>query len=234
MTVLYIINNNQMLNQQARVTVTSTGLQLWRMASGVAFTETLLTYASYPTLDAMMAAINALGNGWTAWGDQGDPDYGLWPSADLWVPPSYGDGVTSQGALTARGQNCELKMHTYELAGYQWDAGRGWLLRAIPYTDPELLQPEDLVWPTGINNIRVQYTAGYTTIPEAVVQACVEWVADMYWYASRDPTLATTVGSSGTASSYRQFMMPLLYQPPQRCLPFLAPYRRFSSGTNQG
>jgi hypothetical protein len=34
-------------------------------------------------------------------------------------------------------------MHTYELAGYQFDP-RGWLLRAIPYTDPELLHPEDL------------------------------------------------------------------------------------------
>ena len=61
-------------------------------------------------------------------------------------------------------------MHTYELQGYQWDA-RGWLLRAIPYTDPELLHPEDLILPVGINNFRIQYTAGYTTVPEAVQEA---------------------------------------------------------------
>ena len=61
-------------------------------------------------------------------------------------------------------------MHTYELAGYQWNC-RGRLLRAIPYTDPELLHPEDLVWPVGINNLRVQYTAGYSTVPEAIQEA---------------------------------------------------------------
>src|SRR5438270_88373 len=82
-----------------------------------------------------------------------------------------GDGVTSQGAMTARGQFAELKLHTYELAGYQFDP-RGWLLRAIPYTDPELLHPEDLIWPVGINNFRVQYSAGFTTIPESVQEAC--------------------------------------------------------------
>jgi len=37
----------------------------------------------------------------------------------------------------------------------------------ISYTDPELLHPEDLVWPVGINNLRIQYTAGYNVIPEA-------------------------------------------------------------------
>ena len=70
-------------------------------------------------------------------------------------------------------------MHTDELAGYQWDS-RGWLLRAIPYTDPELLHAEDLVWPAGINNLRIQYTAGYSTIPESVQEACAEWTAAMY------------------------------------------------------
>src|SRR5205085_4790855 len=136
-------------------------------------------------------AITALGNGWVGQivGDSSG-DYGLWPSADLWVAPSFGDGLTSQGSLTARGQNAELKMHTYELAGYQFDP-RGWLLRAIPYTDPELLHPEDLLWPVGLNNCRVQYTAGYSTIPEAVQEACAEWVAIAYYGTIRDPGLAS-------------------------------------------
>jgi hypothetical protein len=59
------------------------------------------------------------------------------------------------------GSFAELKMHTYELAGFQWDS-RGWLLRAIPYTDPELMHPEDLVWPVGINNVKGRAHRPYT------------------------------------------------------------------------
>src|SRR5205085_11752814 len=139
------------------------------------------------TLSALAAAVSALGNGWSAQVVGDATNYGSWPSADLFVPGSYGDaletkaGATSQGALQCvAGSFAELKMHTYELAGYQWDA-RGWLLRAIPYTDPELLHPEDLVWPVGINNLRVQYTAGYATVPEAVQEACAQWVAQLYY-----------------------------------------------------
>ena len=92
-------------------------------------------------------------------------------------------------AQSGAGSFAELKMHTYELQGFQWDP-RGWLLRAIPYTDPELLHPEDLIWPVGIANFRVQYTAGYTTVPEAVQEACARWVALMWNLTQRDPGLA--------------------------------------------
>jgi len=57
-------------------------------------------------------------------------------------------------------------MHTYELQGFQWDV-RGWLLRAIPYTDPEAAAPRGPGVPQGVNNFRVQYTAGYATVPES-------------------------------------------------------------------
>jgi hypothetical protein len=188
-TVLKVINNNTAQNQQARVQVTSTGLALTRMASGVASSDVSSTWASFPTLAALAGNINALGNGWSAQVVGDANDYGSWPSKDLYVPGSYGDALEgagtlqSQGALTARGQFAELKLHTYELAGYQWDA-RGWLLRAIPYTDPELLHPEDLVWPVGINNFRIQYTAGYSTIPEGVQEACARWVSLAYLFSA--------------------------------------------------
>lgn len=197
-TVMKIINNATSINQQARVSVVNTGLQLQVVASGVKTTTTAgLTFAGNPTLNSLATAVTALGNGWSAQivGDSGQGsgtgDYGLWPSADLYVPPRFGDGTGGQGALTARGQFAELKMHTYELAGYQWDA-RGWLLRAIPYTDPELLHPEDLVWPNGVNNFRIQYSAGYTTVPEGVQEACAEWVAALFWQTKEDPTLRST------------------------------------------
>jgi hypothetical protein len=241
-TVLKVINNDAVTNQQARVSVTSTGLTLVRVASGVKTTSTL-TFAGNVTLNALAAAITALGGGWSGQivGDAGtgggQGDYGLWPSADLYIPGSYGDplegsGVQqSQGALTARGQFAELKMHTYELAGYQWDA-RGWLLRAIPYTDPELLHPEDLIWPVGINNFRVQYTAGYSTIPEAVQEACAEWVAILWNLTRRDPLLSDQSAPAAPHQAWPRAADPAHLPDAVRVL--LAPYRRHTVGTNQG
>jgi hypothetical protein len=239
-TVIKIINNSTSQNQQARVWITSTGLQCWRMASGVATTETLLTWATYPTLTSLAAAVTALGNGWSGQSVGDSNDYGSWPSADLYVPGSYGDALEgagiqeSQGSLTARGQNAELKMHTYELAGFQWDP-RGWLLRAIPYTDPELLHPEDLIWPVGINNFRVQYTAGYSTVPEAVQEACAEWVNELYQLASRDPA-AKNIRLQGSGAVFSSHALPRLSPllPPDNVARLLAPYRRYTVATGQG
>jgi hypothetical protein len=227
-TVLKVSNNSSnQTTQQARVQVTSTGLTLTAVNSGVTVTSTL-TFAGNVTLQALATAIIALGAGWSAQvtGDSGD--YGSWPSADLYVPPSYGDGTTSQGNLTACRVYAELKLHTFELAGYQFDP-RGWLLRAIPYTDPELVHPEDLVWPVGINNFRVQYTAGYTTIPEGVQEACAEWVSEQYWMTQRDPA-ATSYALSGVSSASYQFSQ----EPSNYVKRLLAPYRRFTVGNHQG
>jgi hypothetical protein len=232
-TAIKVINNNTGLNQRATAAVTSAGLTLTRVASGVTTTDTSVTFAGNPTLQAVANAVNALGNGWSAQvvGDPGG-DYGLWSSADLYVKPAFGDGASGQGALTARGQNAELKLHTYELAGYQWDA-RGWLLRAIPYTDPELLHPEDLVWPVGINNFRVQYTAGYTTVPEGVQEACARWVSLSWSMTSRDPLLAMQ-SVSGSMSQTWGDLNTGGEQPPAQVAALLRPYRRHTVATNQG
>jgi hypothetical protein len=180
-TVLKIINNDTVTNQQARVSVTSAGLTLVRVASGVKTTDTSVTIAGNVTLQAVANAVNALGNSWSAQVAGDANNYGLWPSADLYCPNGATTGTNAgQGSLTAWGQYAELKMHTYELAGYQIHNVNGWLLRAIPYTDPELLHPEDLIWPVGINNLRVQYTAGYATVPDPVQAACSEHVASLF------------------------------------------------------
>jgi hypothetical protein len=236
-TVLNVINNDPATNQQARVQVTSVGIKLMTMASGVRtnISDSTLSYSSYPTLQSMATAISALGNGWSAQvvGDAGGPglqgDYGLWPSADLYVPASFGDGTQSQGALTCRAQNAELKMHTYELQGYQWDA-RGRLLRAIPYTDPELMHPGDLLWPPGINNFRIQYTAGYATIPEAVQEACARWVAIGYQLTLRDPALTT---QKITGAIWQIWKPQQDAQPPLEVQALLHPYRRYTVSLGQ-
>jgi hypothetical protein len=226
------ITNTLTANVQARVSVTSTGLTLVRVNAGVKTTDTSVTFAGNVTLTAVAAAVNALGNGWSAQVVGDATNYGSWPSADLYWPPAFptfGAGTSGQGALQCvAGSFAELKMHTYELAGFQWDS-RGWLLRAIPYTDPELLHPEDLVWPVGVNNLRVQYTAGYATVPESIQEACAKWVATLYYETSRDPGLTNQLLTTGAASGWKG----IAGEPPDHVLTFLRPYRRHTIATDQ-
>jgi hypothetical protein len=218
-TVLKVINS--LANTpQARVAVTSSGLTLTRVTSGV-MTTSSLGFAGNVTVTALQAAINALGSGWSAQGT----GYDQWPSADIYfangISGAPGPQADSQGALTAAGQNAELKLHTYELAGYQIDQRRGWLLRAIPYTDPELLHPEDLIWPVGINNFRVQYSAGYAYVPDDVQEACAELVASWFQQLGRDLTLQ----SESVARTYSYSAEHTSGTLPNRVKALLKPYR---------
>lgn len=230
-TVLKITNTDP-TNVQARVTCTSTGLTLVRVNAGVKTTDTSITWASKVTLTAVANAVSALGNGWSGQIVGDATNYGSWPSADLYWPtafPEFGGGTSGQGALSCvAGSYAELKMHTYELQGFQWDP-RGWLLRAIPYTDPELIHPEDLIFPVGINNFRVQYTAGYATIPESIQEACAEWVATVYYSASRDQALKALELAGSLKQNWANTS-----SIPDSILPLLAPYRRHTIATNQG
>ncbi len=228
-TVLKILNN--LANTPiARVSITNAGLTLTWTTNGVVNTNTSITWAANATVLAVQNAVNALGSGWSAAGE----GYDAWPAADLYCPNgisgSAGPLPAAQGALTAAGQYAELKLHTYELAGYQLDQRRGWLLRAIPYTDPELLHPEDLIWPLGINNFRVQYTAGYATVPEDVQEACAELVAT--WFAQLGKNL--NLHSEQLAGSYSYSVADLQGQLPDRVRALLHPYRYHRVLNNQG
>ena len=242
-TVLKVTNTDA-TNVQARVSVTSVGLKLFRSNAGVGSTDTSCTFAGNPTLTQLAAAVNALGHGWSAQVVGDSTNYGGWPSADLYVPNSYGDALEGSGVLESQGAQstvvgsgnssfAELKMHTFELQGYQWDA-RGWLLRAIPYTDPELMNPEDLVWPVGINNFRIQYTAGYSTIPEAVQEACAEWVSMTYYATQRDPAIANLLTAAGVSTAWAKLTGSVPGYPPDNIRALLAPYRRHVAAHNQG
>jgi hypothetical protein len=227
-TVMKVINNNSN-NTQARVQITSTGITLtWTDNTAAKHTDTSTTFASYPTLAQAATQISTLSaSGWSAQAvGETDEDYGIWPTADLYIPPSFGDGVTSQGALSARQIFAELKLHTYELAGFQFDP-RGWLLRAIPYTDPELLHPEDLIFSTGIDNFRVQYTAGYTQIPQSVQQACAMWVATWFFEAQRDPNLKSQALAGSITQTWNAGAKG---GPTSEIKELLQPYRRYTTG----
>jgi hypothetical protein len=177
------VTNNDSSNQRATVAVSSatdtdvTGsrITLVRVASGVTTTDTSVTFAGSPTIQAVVNAINALGNGWVA--SCPNTTYNLWPSADLRI----------QGALNcAAGSYAEIKMHCIELSDWQMDRKRGWLIRGINALVTQWDDPMAVFTP-GIDNYRVIYTAGYTTVPLDVQEACAEWAAALFWQTKSNP-----------------------------------------------
>lgn len=169
------VTNTSTSNQQARVSVTSTGLTLKRVASGVASTNAL-TFAANPTLTNLKGAVDAVGNGWSA---VVLGSYGSWPSADL---------LALQGATNAVGFRAELAMHVTELSGFEIDARRGWVWQGRATSTPV---EDGLTFTRGVNNFRVQYTAGYATVPDDVQEAAAEWVATLFKDLGRNQHLAS-------------------------------------------
>jgi hypothetical protein len=165
------IKNTSSSNQRATVATTSTGLRLVRVASAVPTTSDL-AFATYTTLTTLVAAVNALSNGWSA---SVVSPYGAFPSADL---------LPLQGAATALNGGTKLEMYTEDSPawgssgiwtspwGYVGD-GPGWRLDAGP---GKLIG----AWPQGLQNIRIDYRAGFEIIPAPIQEACVQHVQDLY------------------------------------------------------
>ncbi len=170
-TVLTVKNTATSTNQRATARVTSAGLELIRVASGTVTTDTSVTWAGNATLTAVASAVTALGNGWQG---QVKGSYGSWRSADL---------RDFQGHLHALNVEAPLKIHVRELGEYDLDDKRGWLLRGNSFAFPG----DSLNWFGGRNYWRVLYTAGWSTVPEDVQEACAEWVATLFWQTKRDP-----------------------------------------------
>jgi hypothetical protein len=165
-TAVVRIENTSASNQRAVVQVTSTGLTLTRVASGVSSSSSV-TFAGNVTLTAVVSAVSALGNGWSA--SLVDANDANRASADL-------RGL--QGALTAKDGAAELVLHRQELHDFTSDAARGILRRAAG-------------WAGDAGYWRVMYTAGYASVPEDVQEACAQWVAHLFWQTKRDPGLAS-------------------------------------------
>lgn len=214
--VLDVTNTLTSTNQQARVTVTSAGLELVRVASGTRVVDTSVTWASNATMQAVASAVVALGVGWSARAAAG---FELFPAADLFIAPSFGDAGQSQGALDCRGRYAGLTLHAEELAGYCWDA-RGWLYRRDPRADAFGWPGEGCGWSGGPGYWRIQYTAGDAEVPQAVQEACAQWTAELFQLTKRDPAAITVslVGSVGQNFVHNTM--------PARVQGLLAPYRR--------
>ncbi|MGL4553974.1 MAG: hypothetical protein ACRC33_22670 [Gemmataceae bacterium] len=157
--------------QRASVRVTPTGLVLTTVASGVTSANTTVVWSVHPTLDAVAAAVRALG-GWEAAVDGG------------WGSAAAADLLAGLGAGDCFARPAGLPLFTEELGGYEVDAARGWLVRtgdgqAAAGWDAE--RGRGPVWPEGTRNLRVVYEAGYGSVPADVQEACAQWTAAWYW-----------------------------------------------------
>jgi hypothetical protein len=199
--------------EQARAAVTRTGLELVRVSSGTRTVDTSVTWASNVTFSAVASAITALGNGWQGRTASG---YEAFPSQDLFVPPPD-DADRSAGALACAGNWAGFRLHVREMADYLWSP-RGWLERSHG-VQPLPWWPR--VWEGGPQAWRVQYTAGYPTVPEAVQLACCLWAGELFAVARRDPGLA----SQSLVGQVAQSFLPPAAEPPPRVQALLSPFR---------
>lgn len=167
-TVLSLTNTDTVTNQRATVETIGMVLRLKRVASAVTTVIDLGT-TTYPTLASMAAAINATAGSWSATVQSG---YSLYPTADLNV---------LQGAADTLRNPANLEIHVedvYSMTGSSYDSGglyrggSGWRLDSV---SGELWG----AFPQGIQNIRVDYTAGFAVIPDAVQEACVLFAQDL-------------------------------------------------------
>lgn len=199
-TVVLQVTNTAAAVERASVQVTDVGLTLCRVASGVTTLDSSVTWSSNPTLTAVAAAVNALGNGWSARVPLSA--YALWPSADL---------RPIQGALfCALGSWAGIKQHVTDIVAWEADE------------EPAVLYRTDAPWPTAPGSVRVVYTAGYPAIPDPVQEATAEYAAVLFWQAYRDPGAwsIAVVGAGTSTYSMRNLILPAA------CRSLLLPYRR--------
>jgi hypothetical protein len=167
-----IVNSSGVVNQRATIETTPTGIRLTRIASANVTTNDL-AYSTYTTLASIASAINALGNGWSA---QTLGSFGNWPTTDM---------KPLQGAVSALGVARSFEIYTEDVSPFDnWPPGDcGDAMTSTTNAGWRLDDETGLLYarfPRGHLNIRIDYTAGYPSIPQAVQEACVQLVCDLY------------------------------------------------------
>jgi hypothetical protein len=170
---LLVQNVDAGTNQRATVETTATALRLVRVASATPVSVDLL-FATYPTIVGLAGAVNALGNGWSA---QVIDQFANWPSTDL---------KPLQGAATALYGGRQLELYTEDIQPFlSWPVGDLWG-EEWGSQSPAGWRLDDQTgelfgrFPRGQLNIRIDYVAGFATIPQAIQEACVQLVTDLY------------------------------------------------------
>lgn len=184
---LRVQNVDAITNQRATIETTPTGVRAVRVASAVATTNDL-SFATYPTITAMVGAINALNHGWQASVLSG---FDYWPSPDL--KPLQGATSVIQGPH-------DLELYTESISPFlSWPFAAD-LADELTTTGWRLDDETGELYgrfPRGQLNIRIDYQAGYATVPQAVQEACVQLVQDLYQAGLVNNTLKkATLGAS--------------------------------------
>lgn len=160
-----VTNSDTTNNQEAYVSVRDTGMDLVRYnTSGTAVTVTI-AWTAADTLTALAALVNAQGNGWAA---SVVADYANWNPSLI---------RESQGRRDAYAGNTV----TLEV----FASGPG-VTRCDPTLGTVYL---DCPAPRGMQNVRVDYSGGYGTIPDDLAAAACSLAAALYRRASRDVSL---------------------------------------------
>ena len=215
---ILVQNIDSTTNQRATVETTTTSLRVVRIASATTITNDL-PFATYPTLAEMAAAINSLGGGWAA---QVIGTFALWPSADL---------KPLQGAAMALFGGRELELYTEDLQPFlNWPPGDPWGDDAGSQACTGWRLDDETGelfgrFPRGQLNIRIDYTAGFATIPQAIQEACVQLVLDLYNGGLVNTTLKKATLGSGSFELQSQSSTAVLSG---KVSLLLAPYVDFS------
>ena len=150
---LFSITNTTANAAYATVAASTSTLTL-TLQVGATTTTNALTYATYTTINSLVAAINAAGNGWSA--TESDTGTSI-PSTDIKPGGAWGcldDSIYIYGPDEPSEQ-------------IEWDEDSGRLWSVDSFSK-------------GRQNIFVAYTGGYSTTPDDVEQACIELIQKMY------------------------------------------------------
>lgn len=196
---MQIINNGSVAQKAVVQTLANGDFQLTTTINGVVTTN-LISAATNVMIGDVASAINGLGNGWgTSIYSGAAGSYAKFPTVDL---------KPLQGACSALVGGCYAEI--YE-SWYGWNTVSFWPdetyessgVASFWRLDNETGEIHSRL-PRGRLNIRIDYTAGFATIPAAVQQACVDLAQWMYQVGSRDlsaKTLKLGVGMYEAADS---------------------------------
>jgi len=155
---IYVRNDDPDISTIATMSLTATNMTLTTVNGLTGTTTNALSFATYPSIQQLANAINALGNHWISGAMSGLQNR---PSTELWAPQgSYGCRVT-----TAYGWTFYQHLPTF-------------------WFDPNETQGQiysEMGFSRGVFNWRFQYDAGYPTFPLDLEQALVELVVATYY-----------------------------------------------------
>lgn len=199
--------NTETLQNTAPITTGS--FNLASIASGAA-PQTV----SYGTLSQLATGINTIGNGWSAIVQQPTEQFGNWASSDVWASQSAQVGALATGLMQG------LDVFQDDILGVQVDPETGCIY--LPQGSTQYGQGPGYIqqWPgssdialggsTWKEPVLVSYAAGFTTIPYAIQEACIELVKAMFERLGTD----TTLKEEKAISYSRQALDMIPYLPP--------------------